>query len=249
VDDRPGRIVVEALAAGRRAWSGRLPERYYVDGRVRFRAALRDSLMPGARILDVGGGRAPFLAPGERPEGCRYTGLDVSGAELGRAGPGAYDETVATDVSTWSPELEQRFDLALSWQVLEHVRDVPAALENLRRYLVPGGRLVAMLSGRNSAFAALGRVTPHRIGAPLVARRMHRDADSVFPGVYDHCTHSELVRLLRRWHAGDVRPIWGGARYFGFARPVQAAYVAAEELARLTDRRQLATHYLIVATA
>jgi SAM-dependent methyltransferase len=103
------------------------------------------------------------IQPDLRPDGCTYVGLDLSRAELQVAGAAAYDETVVADVCDYRGALEGTFDLVVSWQVLEHVPDLGLALENARRYLRPGGVLVAQFSGRYSLFGFANRLLPHRL--------------------------------------------------------------------------------------
>ena len=105
-------------------------------------------MRPGMSVLDLGSGKMPALNPDCRPAGLNYVGLDITAGELARAPSGSYDETVVSDVLEFRPELEGRFDLALSLFLFEHVEPLNAAIENVRRYLRPGGRLIAQLAGR-----------------------------------------------------------------------------------------------------
>src|SRR5881628_2346064 len=80
------------------------------------------SLPSATQVLDVGGGRRPTILPHERPPQIHYVGLDPVGAEMALALPGSYDEQVQATAEQRVPELVGRFDLIVSWQVLEHVR-------------------------------------------------------------------------------------------------------------------------------
>jgi arsenite methyltransferase len=102
---------------------------------------------PGDRILDAGCGPGFYtreLLDQVGPEGS-VTGIDRSPQMLavarGRSegfGNVAFEEGDATAL----PVDSGRFDRALSVQVLEYVRDVPAALAEMHRALRPGGRVV-----------------------------------------------------------------------------------------------------------
>ena len=226
--------------------SGLLPRRYGRQMQSELLDRLRPLLVPGVAVLDVGGGRAPTVAAEDRPPGCVYVGLDSSEAELRAAGPGAYDEIVAQDV-TRPLGREGEFDVVVSWQVLEHVRPLDAALENLRRSLRPGGTLLAQVSGSFAGFAIAGRVLPHAVRVRLMARLLGHREEEKFPTYYDRCHHRALERMLRQWSSATVVPFYRGATYLSFSRPLQRAYLAYESFVARRELLDLATHYLIVA--
>ena len=223
-----------------------IPERYDRHPSTLFADAVRAELRAGISILDVGSGRRPALAPDARPPGCVYAGLDVSRAELELAPPGSYGEHVVADVTAPVAALRERFDLIVSWQVLEHVPDTARALANMREYLVPGGRLVALLSGRFSVFGVVNSVIPARLGVLLMKHLLRRDPDSVFPAHYDCCHAGALHELLAPWRHAEVIPIYQGGAYFNFALPLRAAYFTYENWAARGGHANLATHYLLV---
>jgi SAM-dependent methyltransferase len=225
-----------------------LPPRYSEDWLAPFDRAVQSCLFPEIRILDVGSGRAPTLGPEARPAGCRYVGLDISMSELEAAGPEAYDEVLVGDIADRSLALPaDRYDLVLSWQVLEHVTSLEAALTNIRRSLVPGAHLVAQLSGRRSAIGLANRVIPGHIAKPVMKRLLGRDPRSVFEAPYDRCTFDDLAMQMSDWSHVSITPRFRAAAYFGFLPPVQWAYLKYEDWTIRSGRRNLATHYLIDA--
>jgi len=227
----------------------KLPARYDQPYRTTFDEHVRSALRPGLRILDVGAGRHPTVPPAARPPGCSYVGLDVSGAELDAAGPDAYDETIVRDIAEPVPSLADRFDLILSWQVLEHVRPLDLAFDNLRSYLRPEGRLVAQFSGGLSAFAVANRLLPRRSSMWVLTHLVGKQPSQVFPAFYDHCRYGALEKMLAPWRRHEVIPLYVGAvPYFEFSRFVRAAYVAYEEWTFRRDLRNLASYYVVDAT-
>lgn len=226
-----------------------LPPRYSAPWRKPFDDPIAERLAPGSAVLDIGSGRHPAIKPADRPDGVRYVGLDLSREELDAAGEGAYTETVAADATTPRPELAGQFDLVISWQVLEHVRDLEATVRNIREYLKPGGLFVALFSGSWSAFGVINRVLPNRIGSKLVDRAMKRTENNVpvFPAYYDRCSHRALVPLFAGWQSAEIEPLYNGAGYFAFAPPLQRVYLAYENLIERRRVENLATHYLVVA--
>jgi SAM-dependent methyltransferase len=211
-----------------------------------FAVRLAPALTAGVRILDVGAGRAPTIAVEDRPPGCRYVGLDSSAGELAAAPDRAYDEAFVHDVMQPLGR-DGEFDVAVSWQVLEHVERLAPALENLRAALRVGGTLVAQLSGRYSLFAVISQLLPHRARVWAMTRWLGEPAEEKFPTHYDDCSADRLRRLLAPWSTDEVLSFYRGASYLTPLRPIQRAYLAYESALARRDARNFATHYLIIA--
>lgn len=225
-----------------------LPPRYETDWREPFEDAIQPHLTEGARVLDVGSGRTPSIKPDRRPAGCEYVGLDVSANELKAAGPTAYDRTVTVDVAQQVPQLEGRFDLVVSWQVLEHVERLDCAAENIRRYLHGEGTLVSVLSGSFAAYAIANRILPDLVGRVVVKRVMGRSADKpVFPAQYDRCYATALRRVFAGFSNVTVTPFYRAASYFAFSKLLMRTYLTYENFVCRRGIENLATHYLVVA--
>lgn len=221
--------------------------RYRVDWQVPFQEAARSALTPGSVVIDIGGGRQPALLKGALPADVTYIGIDLSAGELASAPTGSYDRTIVADVGARLPDLAGCADLIISWQVLEHVAPLDAAIANMHLYLRPGGLLVAQLSGGRSAFALVNRLLPHRLAKLAMERLLQRNPELVFPASYDRCTFSGLSGLFAGWSEVRIIPQYRGAGYFRFLRPLQALYLRYEDLLVRGKHRDLATHYLIVA--
>ena len=90
---------------------------------------------PGVSVLDFGCGSEPY-APLFTSRGARYTGADFgTGAAV----------TVDQDGHVDAPD--GAFDAVVSFQVLEHVRDLDTYFAEARRVLRPGGRLLLSTHG------------------------------------------------------------------------------------------------------
>lgn len=228
-----------------------MPPRYATDTwSTRFDAAVREALRPGAAVLEIGAGANPAISPGDRPPGCLYVGLDVDAAELAKAPPGSYDEQVVADVTGPLDGLDGRFDLVVTWMVLEHVHSLPAALARAARCLRPGGLLIAQFPGAFSAAAIANRLLPWGVTRRLLGRLHGRDPESVFVAHYDRCWQSALDRTLASIFAEhEVRPLYTGVFYVAFSRPLRAAYLAYEETAVRRGWANMAPYYLVTATA
>jgi len=226
--------------------AGRLPARYGYQMQNVLLERLAPLLQPGVAVLDVGAGRSPTIAPEVRPPGSRYVGLDISAQELGQAEPSAYDERIVHDVSE-PLTVERRFDIAISWQVLEHVRPLDRAFENLRLALRPGGTLLAQLSGSYAAFSVLARVIPHGLRVRAMTRFLGHPEELKFPTQYDRCHARALRQMLAPWSSVEIVPFYRGADYLRAFRPLQRAYLAYETAVERRSIEDLATHYLVVA--
>lgn len=227
--------------------AGRLPSRY--DHRLQdvFLAHVDSVMRPGIRILDIGSGRAPTIPPSDRPPGCRYVGTDIDAAELAAAPAGSYDLAIAADATQPLP-VDERFDLILSWQVLEHVDSMASTLEAFHGALADGGTLLAQLSGSRAAFAVLARALPHRARVLIMSRLLGHAEEEKFPTRYDACTDKELRALLGSWSTVEIVPFYRGGSYFLFSGALLKGYLAYENAVARRQLRGLATHYLVVAT-
>lgn len=102
-----------------------------------IRALLADERLHlrGARVIDFGCGDRPYQSWFEAM-GAHYWGADITpGAEIAVRPDGKIDVEDA------------QFDLVTSFQVLEHVWDVPTYLQEARRVLKPNGWLLLATHG------------------------------------------------------------------------------------------------------
>lgn len=109
-----------------------------VDARNAEMLALIRRLAPAAkRLLEVGSGAGLFLKAAER------AGWDVAGLELSHEGAAFARDRLALDVRTEAAEAMSfepgSFDVAVMFDVIEHLFDPRAVLEATRRALKPGG--------------------------------------------------------------------------------------------------------------
>src|SRR6187401_3153873 len=118
---------------------------------------------PSDRILDLGCGTgivARILR--ERLGGAAHiTGLDVNAAMLAKARSIAPEITWIEGSAVALPFADCSFEVVLAQQVLQFVPDRAAAAREIRRVLVPGGRLIASTWKPRSdqpLFEALGQV-------------------------------------------------------------------------------------------
>jgi ubiquinone/menaquinone biosynthesis C-methylase UbiE len=102
--------------------------------------AIADLRLPaGARILDAGCGSGRNMV--ELARHGSVTGIDLSDTSVCLARDRAAGEVVEGSVLDL-PFEEDRFDLVVSLDVIEHLEDDLGALRELRRVAAPGGSLL-----------------------------------------------------------------------------------------------------------
>jgi len=129
-------------------------------------------LKPGKTCLDYGCGNAERYGAILTQEGVDYRGFDISATAVAAARKiGVNAEELTPDGKTSLPE--GSCDVAICFEVLEHLMDPPKALGEIFRILKPGG--VALLSVPNAGhwttrleFFATGYFNPG--GSPFTAR-------------------------------------------------------------------------------
>ena len=127
---------------------------------IRFLSA---GLPPGARVLDVGCGRGVVLGPlAER--GFEAHGVEISEHATRGADPRA-SIRIAGDLVEAGYEKDS-FDQIVIWHVLEHLRQPLETLEECRRILKPGGRLVVAVPNFSSWQARLAGASWFHLDAP-----------------------------------------------------------------------------------
>lgn len=121
----------------------------YDEGYYRHREQTRDfrletdilvrllHLEPGCRVLELGCGGGALLGRLEKA-GCRATGVDLLAEAVEAARKVTGCEVVRADV-TALPFEDGSFDRLVSQHLVEHLPDLPGALEEWRRVLASGG--------------------------------------------------------------------------------------------------------------
>ena len=182
------------------------------------------------RLLDAGCGR--YVKPLELADDCHVVGIDISQAAL-EANPDL-DERIVGDLETY-PLPEASFDLAVCWDVLEHLRRPELALENIIRSLKPGGRLIIGLPNLLTPKALATKFTPHRFHVLVYRRLFH------FPnaGLADHGPFPTHLRWSLRPSALEA---WAARR--GLAIDELTRY-RSPSMTALYDRYPLLTAGLV----
>ena len=170
----PGTLVAPSSREFDGSAGGRALESVHACLRQRWSAPIaatlvaRAHLRPGDRVLDVGTGGGIVAAKAARcvgGNGGHVVGVDVSPARHAesRAAPFGLPNVDFRRMPAEALDLpDATFDVVLSLFAFPHFRDVPAAVEEMRRVLRPGGRVVLGLAGRAPMFSLAG--VTHRLG-------------------------------------------------------------------------------------
>jgi SAM-dependent methyltransferase len=129
---------------------------------------------PGREVLEIGLG---FGTVGQllAARAARYRGVDLAAGPVGMMRDrlrwlGRPDDTAVVQASALElPWEDESFDVVVSLGCLHHTGDLPRAIGEVHRVLVPGGQALVMLYNAHS-FRQLARVPRARLRALLAGR-------------------------------------------------------------------------------
>lgn len=163
-------------------------------------------------LLDIGAGTGAFV------QAATKAGWDAVGFEPGERAAAHARERDVTLIPSLKNLPDAGFDVITMWHVLEHVPDVSAQIQTLKRLLAPGGLIVVAVPNFKSADAAhYGK---------------HWAAFDV-PRHLWHFSKTAIQRLMQRnaLEVVETKPMWFDAFYVsllsekyktGSMRPLQA---------------------------
>jgi SAM-dependent methyltransferase len=148
-------------------WHEVLPRRYGVVDRFGHQFVADRAPAAFARTLEIGAGLGEHLAYERLDDAQRrgYVALELResmAAELARRFPGV--ETLVADCEAPLPFPDGHFDRVIAVHVFEHLRNLPAALRELRRVCSPAGVLQAVIPCEGGlAYSLARRISAQRI--------------------------------------------------------------------------------------
>ncbi len=169
------------------------------------------------RVLEAGCGSSSHLDMGIA---AKLTGIDISQKQLDRNE--VLHDKILGDVETY-PLSPDTYDLVVSWDVLEHLANPRAAVDNLVQATVPGGLVVLKLPNLLSLKGLVTRFTPHGFHVWFY-RKYYKRADA---GTAD-------LGPFKTYLCNDVRP--GALRKYARANNLE---IVLEEYAEAMIQQRL----------
>ena len=217
-----------------RAFDRALPASFLMEGASHFRQEILSAyVLPGMAVFDVGGGKHPFFNPGEKALlHLEVFAIDISERELATAPPDAYDHSICADICSYSGS--GNADLVICQAVLEHVRDINAAIQSLVSLLKPGGVALLWVPCRNALFARLNMLLPEHWKRRILFTIFPKtQQEHGFPAFYDRCTPDDFLHMARA--NGVTAPMvqsYYMNSYFSFFLPVHMLWRTWQLVAR-----------------
>ena len=225
-----------------------LPADYNIDGNSDFKDRFAPAwVKPSTRVVDIGGGKNPFIAlDKKKAQTIHVTGVDISAEELARAPTGAYDAILCGDIATMAGSGDA--DVCICQAVLEHVRDVESAFVSIASFLKPGGVALIFVPSRNAVFARLNLLLPERLKRLLLFTIFpDTQRDQGFPSYYNRCTPAGFQSMAQA--AGleiEEAKYYYASYYFTFFVPLHILWRAWIILYRRIAGEQAAETFSVV---
>jgi ubiquinone/menaquinone biosynthesis C-methylase UbiE len=143
--------------------------------------------------LDIGGGKKCKYAADKRTY--KIIGIDISDDELKYNND--VDERIVADITKAIPFDDSSIDIVTSASVLEHLRDLEAAVKEVGRVLKEGGCFISVLPSKFALFAIINQCLPHSISKRILYK-LHPQAKGIggFKAYYNRCYFGALSKLL-----------------------------------------------------
>jgi len=198
-----------------------------------FRRAILDRLRPEYEILDLGAGAGIV-------EQLQFRGLVacVAGVDPDpRVLDNPHLDEAAVGVGERIPFEDDRFDLVVCDNVVEHLEDPGAVFREVGRVLKPGGHFLLKTPNKHHYVALAASLTPHWFHQKYNARRGREEVDT-FPTTYLANTPRDLERHARAagMRVEDVDLIEGRPEYLRLTAPTYVAGFVYERIVNATER-------------
>lgn len=204
--------------------------------------------IPGALVLDVGGGRRCHFAKHLEPTDAMLIAVDISPEELQLNEDVSH--RVVADAVNGLPFPPDAADLIVSRSVMEHLPNMEGFLAQASQCLRPGGYFINVFPCRFSPFSILNRMLPNRI-ARAILFYIHPTfrGECGFEAFYDRMYFSKVMELLKShgFEVIEVRVRYFQSMYYDFFVPFFVISLAYDLLLYFLGARNLAAQLFFVA--
>jgi SAM-dependent methyltransferase len=172
--------------------------------KIDFKVAVKKAIasfghLDSVRVLDIGGGKFPFLSQDDLGSNVEYVICDIDINELEKA-PDYVSSKVQLDICTSVPITDLGlFHVVFSRMLAEHVPSGPKLYKNVFSLLAPGGVTLHFHPTLYAIPFVMNKILPNVLSRNIVYLLFpHRlTNDSVFPAYYDWCTSRDVEKEKR----------------------------------------------------
>ncbi|MFZ4816736.1 MAG: class I SAM-dependent methyltransferase, partial [Phototrophicaceae bacterium] len=177
-------------------WLTELPKRYSVIEEFNHGYPLRSARTGFSRTLDIGAGRGEHVGY-ENLNEQEYVAMDLR-PELLSATASRYPQikTLVGDIHERQPFEDGYFDRILAIHVLEHLPNLPVALDEVRRLLAKGGQFSVLIPcDPGFAYSIARNISAKR----MFIQRYHMSYDWFVAAEHINPPHEILAELTQRF--------------------------------------------------
>ena len=199
----------------------------------RFRKYLISRIKRSDHVLDLGAGIGRIPEMDLRDAAGHITGADLDPRVVDNP---HLHEAVVLEPDAGLPFEDEKFDVVVTSNVLEHIPDPRGFLTEVRRVLRPGGLFISKTPNRTHYVAALATLTPHRFHEWVNKRRGRPEADT-FPTFYKANTADAIHRIAQAcdFTVVDVTRWEGPPNYLRILPPLYPVGILYERVVNATD--------------
>lgn len=205
------------------------PKKLNLDGNLFYLEEilpkLISSLPDGSLILEVGGGKQPYVTTKLKEKSqLKLHGLDISKEELLAAPKDIYDEVFVADICNQSQisKINHQYDLIICQSLIEHVPDALKAINNMSSLLKKNSIISLFAPNGTAPFAMINKILPENIKRKILFYiKPKARIDQGFPAFYVNCNPMKIESLLTNRNLKiEAKFLFFQSSYFSFFLPL-----------------------------
>lgn len=205
------------------------PKQLNLDGNLFYLEEVLPKLISnlphGSLILEVGGGKQPFLTSKlKETSQLKVHGLDISKEELLAAPQDIYDNIIVADICNRSQmsKINHQYDLIICQSLIEHVPDALIAIDNMSTLLKDNSIISLFAPNGTAPFAIINKILPQNVKKKILFYvKPKAQIDQGFPAFYVNCNPMKIDFLLRKKQLKiETKLLFYQSSYFSFIFPL-----------------------------